>query len=574
MKHKPSLNPSTNASVGFQLVGQLLFPLAVALLAFILILPAVPRMFDGLWEDEIHYNFLTFRAPSLTALIWDTGILMRPLLEFVIRKYIWFGPLGFPISETNLALVAWLYGLIALLIIGIIPWSPYRSLRLLGVLLFGSGVVQRTYISEAQGYSFISLCSLAFCITFLAACDTYKIDQRRSLFLYMFGLFLALNSHYFGWPIFLLSIPIFGLVLWKGAPDAVARTAALKRLLISLSLLLAGVTLSNVKTLYLLVMRPPQQTGVAVTASFSNAASFLYQAWHWVSINEIFYVALTLMALLHPIRQRRWVSWWCAVSVFPIKLALIYFITVRSSYPIHDRYLIVFLGPYVLLALLGLESSAEWAARRLKLAGQIVALTAVALWSVNNRAILHQFISGSKDHLQRLLSAPANYSNDFKLFDTLKRIERPSLILTNHCWATDIPHFYMEYISPKSSQPTTVIQDAHCPNRELGWQSELSAYVRQAQPDWPVAIFYQQSGRNLPCEKPLDWQLKQSECVGLINFSEIYPWLTTRFSGPPLNFRGLKNEFIERRRIQVSINGTKDRRTISSFLNETLVVTV
>jgi hypothetical protein len=75
----------------------------------VFILARAPQLYNGLWEDEIHYNYVPLHAPSFHQLRADVNWLYRPCLEYVLRKYVWFSSFGFSITEQRIALVALIY---------------------------------------------------------------------------------------------------------------------------------------------------------------------------------------------------------------------------------------------------------------------------------------------------------------------------------------------------------------------------------------------------------------------------------------------------------------------------------
>src|ERR1700679_1443809 len=91
---------------------------------FICVGARLPGLYQGLWEDEVHYNYVAFHAPNLKHLRSDIDWMMRPVLDYAARKYVWFSPIGLSINERNLALVAWIYAAASLVACLLIPWTP------------------------------------------------------------------------------------------------------------------------------------------------------------------------------------------------------------------------------------------------------------------------------------------------------------------------------------------------------------------------------------------------------------------------------------------------------------------
>jgi hypothetical protein len=152
-------------------------------------------LFDGLWEDEIHYNFVLFKAGSFEGLRREISWLLRPMLEFALRRWGWFSCYGLAVTERDVALVAWLVATAHLLVVVLVPWSRSWMVRLFAGMLLGFSTVETAYSTEAQGYSFVSLAST---LLFLGYWGTARMLRKEagffSLLPFLAGFAVCLNA--------------------------------------------------------------------------------------------------------------------------------------------------------------------------------------------------------------------------------------------------------------------------------------------------------------------------------------------------------------------------------------------
>jgi hypothetical protein len=475
---------------------------AGAALCLLLALSRLPGLYDGLWEDEVHYNILPLGAASLRALRTDVQWLMRPMLDFVLRKWVWFAPLGLAVTERNLALIPWVTATLHLLLLVLVPWTPYPLLRLIAALVLGFCSVEIAYSTEAQGYSLVSLASTLLALAFLLAARRATEGRALGALLVFEAAFaVVLNTHFFSWPFALGMVGLLGIWLARSVSSDRGRLRLLAGLAVtSGAILLATVELNEPSLLFLLKV-PPH-----ATASFEwhwgAPLGYVAQAWHWLRLPALVYLPVVAIGLAHPWRAQRHLAWGLAATVVALKYLTVGAMLGRSSYPIADRYLIMFLSPALLAFCLGLESAAARADRRRPGAG--TALLAATLGIV----LLHPPAGGwpavarqAQAGVERWRSTPGNSSPPFEFFETAKSFGRPLLVLTNHCRASDVPRFYLDFLGRPPRAPSKVIDMwPDCETGSAERTSAIRAFLTDHREDGLVAFYYEvDRGRASPC---------------------------------------------------------------------------
>ncbi len=224
--------------------------------AFILLSMGVLYRSSGLqyhmWEDEVHHNEVILKSHSLMELRKDLCSQSQPILEYAIRKLVWFKFLN-PINDTALRIPSAFYAILTLITGFYFFWRKGKIYNaVFFVILFFAAGIEIQYAHEARHYSFVSLAGLLFVMALLNLLDCSSNNKKYGarLFLFYLSSLLLLNSHFFSF--FLVSGCLFIIL---------CRDIEKKNLLIinALSILLVfGVTaLVNYPALQFLLQAPP-----------------------------------------------------------------------------------------------------------------------------------------------------------------------------------------------------------------------------------------------------------------------------------------------------------------------------
>ncbi|PYV19608.1 MAG: hypothetical protein DMG07_01500, partial [Acidobacteria bacterium] len=426
-------------------------------LCLLLALSRLPALYDGLWQDEVHYNIVPLSAASFSAFRDAICWLMRPMLDLALRKWVWFSPFGLAVTERNLALVAWLIATAHLLILVCLPWSPYWALRVIAGLLLGFCAVEVACSTEAQGYSLVSLASTLLVLGFYATTRQLKQQPRmRTLLFFLSGFAVCLNAHYFSWPFALLMLVVLAVYLATD-PDLTA-----SRMRLAGGLLLAGaVTLAltihlNKPSLMFLLTYVPSPTTHLVW-NWVSSLSYVKQAWRWLGLPGLLYLPIVGFGLLHPRRDRRYLAWGLAAAALGLKFVVVALISAKSTYPIHDRYLVMFISPAILAFALGLESIALRADRLGASIGSSILVLALVAWIGQAFPRWGAVAGQAREGIAKLRATPGNYSAAFQFFEKAKSFRRPLLVLTNDCRTSDVPRFYLQFLGRPADVPTVIL---------------------------------------------------------------------------------------------------------------------
>ena len=474
----------------------------IAGVAFCLLVAAsrLAGLFDGLWEDEIHYNFVLLKAASFEGLRAEICWLMRPMLEFALRRWVWFSCYGLSVTERNLALVAWVVATAHLLVVACVPWSRYWGIRIAAAMLLGFSTVEAAYSTEAQGYSFVSLASTLLFLGYWGTARTLRKEPGFfSLLPFLGGFALCLNAHFLSWPIAFVLLAALVLDLTSSTPRGAARRAVLAELLgASLAIVVFTLALNEPSWSFLFTYPPSPTSHMAFDAS--PALSHVRATWRQLSLPGWFFAPVLALALVHPSRERRCAAAGLAISAVPVKFLLVALMAAKSSYPISDRYLIMFVSPAILGFALGLEAVAgRVELLRPRLAPWILA-AGVLFLGLFSAAQWRDLVPRARSGVAQLLGTGANYSATFQFFEKAKSLNRPLLVLTNHCRASDVPKFYLELVGARVEREAVVVNTArNCDTSDEERSNAIRRFFADHGQDGVVVAFYEWPRGIDPC---------------------------------------------------------------------------
>jgi hypothetical protein len=423
-----------------------LFLFAALILGAVLLLPRTDKLYEALWEDEVHYHQPALEAQDLHDLRYSIQEVFKPCLDFALRRWVWFSPAGLQVNERNLGLLSLIFAGLHLALWLFVPWTSSGALRLSAALLLGLCPVEIANSTDAQGYAFYSLASALVLGGFWLSRRSLDEGHPGSAWLWVLAsLALGLNLHFFLWPwLGLLAL----LLLRQSMPGRLQGSWRLFFLAAAGLAVVAALTLwANKPSLGHLLTHPPAANAVMHWA-WRDAAAILSQAWSWFGLPAWIFWLLALPGAWHPEKPQRWLWRACFLGLFPVKYALTLLLMAKSSYPVADRYFIFYVAPALLLLGLGADA---WVRRGGSRAYQ--AAYALLLILVLSRAqVLAQQAAAAWPGAQRLAQSPANSSPTFQLFEAAKATGRPLLVLGDHAWALDLPQFYLRHLgqAPKS----------------------------------------------------------------------------------------------------------------------------
>jgi hypothetical protein len=413
-------------------------------------------LFKGLWEDEVHYHYALFYSANFLELRHDVYWLYRPLLDFLVRKYIWFSKFGLAVNERNLSLVSLIYSTIHLLLWCFVPWTANKWLRMCAVLLLAYCAVETQYSTEAQSYSFISLAST---FSFFCCAAAVRLWERRrgilAAMVWLVGMTVCLNAHFFSWPMVLVLVGVS--MQYALNPDR-PRSTSIVFMALSFPALVAFSVWLNWPSLYFLLSEPPKANALW-SWQWGSSWALLCQTGSWFDMPFWLFVGVALPGFWHPSRLKRYLWFAAVVTIFPVKFLVLLLIQGISSYSIGDRYLIMFLGPSLFALALGADSllwliGAGVSMRSYRPFFNATFFIAVLISSFPK--IYSGFKTAPID-VKNLFEKPANGSNEFLFFEKLKDFKEPLLLLSDHCYGSDAPKFYHEFIGKPSVVPWEVL---------------------------------------------------------------------------------------------------------------------
>jgi hypothetical protein len=457
---------------------------------------------NGLWEDEVHYNFQFLHARNFYELWGGIAPFLRPVLDYALRKWVWFSAWGLTVSERSLALVALFYAGINLFLVSSAPWTRSRLINASAFLLLAFCSTEVAFATEAQSYSFISLSSTVLVLAFIGSCELLSEKRWLSSISLMFaGWLMALNAHFFSWPMALIFMMCY---IWhfSTALDLPQVTRRTKQLILVSGIGFVLTLVVNKPPLFVLLNSPPAPAA-SLYLDWQRLWEIVSQPWAWIGLSSILYIPLALGAISHPERAKRFVGLALLLSLFPVKLAMVIFMMAKSNYPIFDRYLIMFVTPSIFLFMIGVEAVSMHLELAKRGVGTLFLCSVLFGLGWNVRVHMAEVPSRAQVGLMKLKGAP-NFSQVHDFFNQIKRENVPTLAVTNHCSGADVPILYLNHISPNFGKRTTVVNYyPGCGTTEQEFESEVSLFLSKHSNNGIVAVFFEKAPHtHNPCKSP------------------------------------------------------------------------
>jgi hypothetical protein len=239
-----------------------------------------------------------------------------------------------------------------------------------------------------------------------------------------------------------------------------------------------------------------------------------------------------LCGVIHPLRDKRYLWGLAAITITAVKFAVVTIMLGRSSYPVADRYLMMFIAPSLMTFMLGAESLALWLDRWKKGAQTVVAATLLMFVVVWRRVPLVSAVMSTPRGFQVLMTTPQNSSSTYSFFEQVKARKKPLLILSDHCYASDIPKMYMEFIGSRPVAPVVVLDtNGTCETSKIELQSQTLSFLNRYHDDGLVVFFYDSPRPNLvPCPSSEAFMSRSQDffCAGILSPAQAAPALIPR----------------------------------------------
>lgn len=523
-------------------------------------LQRAPGLFTGLWTDTVSINFEAFSASSLHDLSKRLCFHYKPILDPAMRKWVWFSV--WPPTEVGLTMVSWFYAGVTLLMVLFVPWTRFGELKLLAVILLGLSDLEGQHSTEAQGYSFVSMTSWVFLFALGRAFQQLdKGKTETALWIYLGSLALALNSHFFAWPYYLVAAVIFAIYFHLSLP----RRESVR--IIGILLLATGAVIGlsvciNVYPLYsLLFLTHNKNTGLMI--KWGTAWYHLKLWWQQSMLPLPLYFFTGSFGLFHPIRHKRLLGWIAGLAIGPILYVVcLAMVATGASYSVLSRYFLSYLAPVFLFFLLGLESMILWISRIHRTVSRMMLLIITCGLLLFWRDSLKIVPKAARIGWQMLHSTPGNFSKQYLFFEKVKSFRQPTLVLHNQCWLNCVPGLYMNFIgSSFHGVPVEILDTKGCQTPLRTLAERTSDFLREHEKTAIIAIFFKrelfgQSPIPFPCQQSIASLYQQSEdesCWAIYLPKDLEPWLQRFIIAPnsvkPMEPRGSRsaNPFVRKK---------------------------
>ncbi len=425
---------------------------ALALRALELRLPAMTRPF---WEDEVHHNDSILGSRSLLDLREHVGPQNQPLLEYALRKLVWFRLFGHQeralrlpnlVASVCTPLAAFLLAFRLLERAGEPPLAALLGASLAGLWLTGQPA--EVYLgAEARHYSLVSLFSVLWCSLLVFGGGVGRLPFLAASLAFA-------NTHFFAVPLGLAGLGLRALSASRPRHLQVAIWCAVDML--ALVFLTRAV---NAPAWFWLTHLTPGGHSLRLAEGMTGGL----MVWRDYGAYLGFPVAAAVLWLglaATGVRDRA-----ARTTAF---LGLIFLpacfvaMRMRSTYPFGDRYFTPFLGLGFVTLLLAFRHGRAAALRISR--GALNGRAAAGLATV---ALLAGF--GAPGHLAALVPdalalrpVPRNFSPYFRIAGELKARGAPLLVIHNHCWADDIYRMYLTRIGRPFRGDFTVTDSLDC----------------------------------------------------------------------------------------------------------------
>jgi len=503
-------------------------------LAFVVLfqLQRAPRIFNGLWGDEICYNRVILASdPSPHALSKMACEFIRPILDLSIKKFFWFQI--FTPTEAGFSLIPWIYSGLTLLIILFVPWTRFVELRVLGVMMLGACHMEYAYSAEAHSYAFIGLGSWIFLLT--QGWVLFELMQGRlkwAFWILLISFAIGLNTHFMAWPFIFLVTGVSLTSFLFSATDADLQDWAWK-LFIGMGTVLASTVIINMYPLYVLLFATPSRTA---EFNFRWALSFerLMTDWKRTHIPLIIYMIGLFVSLVHPVKWKRVWAWAIAIAAGPALFLTVFFAAGISDKTIEQKYTFHYLAPIFLGFLIGLDSIAQWIYRWRKEWTRAFNISCVVGVFLILGFRLNSLPIDAIEGWNAITSQKMNYTPDFRFFETVKSFRKPTLVLNSQCWLSTIPDLYMRFLGTKvGSTPLFIYNTTGCETPPQVLASGIDSFLKEYNDNGVVAVYlfpYCGVEPASPCNEEIPTLYKwfnpaKKECYAIYKAADIGPWL-------------------------------------------------
>lgn len=425
-------------------------------------------------EDEINHNDLVLESKSIRELRSIYVGQFQPLLEYALRKEIWFKILN-PINDTALRIPSAFYSIIAL-ILGFYFFCRKRKyyFSVFFLILFSQAAIEIHYAHEARHYTLVSLAGLLFTISFYNLIEhnwKCKNYSKKVLLFYLSSL-LLLNSHFFS--IILIMFCWFFLVL-----KIIKNVKIVLMYIFSFTLILILTWIINYPAIKALNLGPPgalEARFSILTLQYSLAyKKFIALITNFSQINyfekfilpgsNIFYFVffIILLNLVLNFSYKRFAFYF---STFISLYSLLLICSYRSNYVLAERYF-MFYSPIIIIlitdAILTLLFSMPIIVRKVIMLIKKFYILPYFCKTMLNVGLLLFFVYFTVrdvrnfpfkyENIQRLEDI-SNVNNAKSLMLNIRKENKESLILDlGSAWNMDVCRMYLKHLYQNKYYP-------------------------------------------------------------------------------------------------------------------------
>lgn len=403
------------------------------------------------WHDSIKHNRICIEAESFKDLRREVGYQSQPLLDYVLRFYIYLPVLGTTERALRLPdLIFYILTLIACTVFSYI-WLKDMGIRKKTVALAGA-FLSLLYIANIPALSFYASEGrhYSWCV-FISIIWVFFAIKKESLPNYAFhGLsFLYLNSHFFVWPLVATFYAYNMVSLWRNNK----KREALNALLWGVGIFSISTLLNYNGILYMINSlggtQSSQTTTIKGTLIFPCIKKFGEILYSYLNTLNLVYIILPIITFLAANREKR-----LSIGIGSTLLTFA-FLAISTDYMVSKRYFLPLTGIAwaAFLYLLGLiitnfhkertQNIKKNSLKMLLLALSTILISLTLLEPLFKRPSPAQLLDGVKFPNE-------NFTSMWKFFEELKTSKKKTIIISLSEWETETLMFYKNKIKDEA----------------------------------------------------------------------------------------------------------------------------
>jgi hypothetical protein len=453
--------------------------------------------------DETFHNEAALGAPDLASLRQLVATQFQPLLDHLLRRYLWAPLLG--TQELGIRLPALFASLLATLAsIGMAAWGFLRNERPQWQAVLAAmavGIWHAGYVNDIGASGFARHYALTGCLSILWTGLFVFGEPERAWKRFALAGFLFANAHFFSLALLGTGYAFLAITHLRHA----RRRTALREIAVFITIVLLT-ALINWPALSAMLSNPvePRHLSASVVLTGFGETWLLARRCAAFLALPIMPAVLWLLLVLAGgfVRELPRVLVAKAGSLALLAMPGLFFLgSLRSGHQIEERYFMPFVGVAPLLLVLGallvvrLLERAIAAARHAS-TSRLVQLAALPL-------VIYVVVGGIRLAARHGgFEVPGLPSRQAAIIDALKREARPVFLLSSPCWTNAVVRFYWRFVGTVVPQyPLQTADQRGYEGCVLGGfppgslaEEELKAFLERA-PDGLVVLYQ----HHLPC---------------------------------------------------------------------------